>query len=37
MSSKEQLINIIKEWVKNDNDIRTLKKEISKRKEQKKR
>ena len=36
MSSKEQLINIIKEWVKNDNDIRTLKKEINKRKEQKK-
>lgn len=36
MGSKDQLINIIKDWVKNDNDIRTLKKEINKKKEQKK-
>uniref|UniRef100_A0A6C0DRR5 Uncharacterized protein n=1 Tax=viral metagenome TaxID=1070528 RepID=A0A6C0DRR5_9ZZZZ len=36
MSSKEQLINIIKEWVKNDNEIRLLKKEANKKKDEKK-
>lgn len=30
--TKEQLINIIREWVKLDNDIRKLQKEISNRK-----
>jgi seryl-tRNA synthetase len=33
--TKEQLINIIREWVKLDNDIRKLQKEISNRKKDK--
>jgi hypothetical protein len=33
--TKEQLVNIIKEWVKLDNDIRKLQKEVSIRKKEK--
>jgi hypothetical protein len=33
---KEQLIRVIKEWVKNDNEIRTLQREQHKRKQEKK-
>lgn len=33
---KEDLVRIIKEWVKNDNETRTLQKEIMKRKSEKK-
>jgi hypothetical protein len=33
---KEDLIRIIKEWVKNDNETRTLQKEVTKRKIEKK-
>jgi hypothetical protein len=33
---KEDLVRIIKEWVKNDNEIRTLQKEVLKRKLDKK-
>lgn len=33
---KEQLIQVIKEWVKNDNEIRTLQREQQKRKLEKK-
>lgn len=33
---KEQLIQVIKEWVKNDNEIRTLQREQQKRKQEKK-
>jgi seryl-tRNA synthetase len=33
--TKEQLINIIKEWVKLDNEIRKLQTEIAKRKKEK--
>lgn len=33
--TKEQLINIIKEWVKMDNDIRKLQKEVLLRKKEK--
>lgn len=36
METKEQLINTIKEWVKIDNEIRVLQKEIAKRKNDKK-
>jgi hypothetical protein len=36
IDTKEQLVKIIKEWVKNDNDIRLLQKEIKKRKIEKK-
>jgi len=36
MDSKEQLIKIIKEWVKNENEIRTLQSEIKIRKNNKK-
>jgi hypothetical protein len=32
METKEQLINTIKDWVKIDNEIRTLQKEIKQRK-----
>lgn len=35
-TTKEQLINTIKEWVKLDNEIRTLQKEQAKRKSEKK-
>jgi RecA-family ATPase len=35
METKEQLIKAIKEWVKIDNDIRTLKNEQNKRKKDK--
>jgi len=34
MDTKEQLIKTIKEWLKNDNEIRILKKEIQERKKQ---
>jgi Family of unknown function (DUF5760) len=33
--TKEQLVNIIKEWVKIDNDIRKLQKEVNVRKKEK--
>ena len=33
--TKEQLVNSIKEWVKLDNDIRKLQKEVSIRKKEK--
>jgi hypothetical protein len=36
METKEQLIKTIKEWVKIDNDIRALKKEVSTREKEKK-
>jgi len=36
METKDQLIKTIKEWVKMDNDIRTLQKELSLRKNEKK-
>ena len=36
METKEQLKNSIKEWVKIDNEIRTLNEELSKRKKEKK-
>ena len=36
METKEQLIHTIKEWVKIDNEIRTLQKEIKLRKESQK-
>jgi len=36
IDTKEQLVKIIKEWVKNDNDIRILQKEIRKRRLEKK-
>jgi hypothetical protein len=36
MDSKENLLNIVREWVKNDNEIRTLQKEQTKRKNEKK-
>jgi len=36
METKEHLINKIKEWVKIDNEMRTLQKELSKRKTEKK-
>ena len=36
MQTKKQLINKIKKWLKNDNEIRTLQKEITLRKKQKK-
>lgn len=36
METKEQLINIIKQWVKLDNDIHKLKKEEKQRKDEKK-
>jgi len=35
METKEQLINTIKEWVKLDNDIRTLQRELGIRKKEK--
>jgi hypothetical protein len=34
---KEQLVKVIKEWVKTDNEIRTLQQELQKRKTEKKR
>lgn len=37
METKEDLINIIREWVKMDNEIKTLQSELSKRKSEKKR
>ena len=36
MDTKETLIKTVKEWVKLDNEIRTLQKEIAKRKTEKK-
>ena len=36
METKEQLINTIREWVRIDNEIRTLQKEQTKRKDEKK-
>jgi hypothetical protein len=36
MDSKEKLLNIVREWVKTDNEIRTLQKEQTKRKNEKK-
>ena len=36
LETKEQLINTIKKWVKTDNEIRSLQKEINLRKKQKK-
>jgi len=36
MESKEQLIKTVKEWVKLDNDIRKLQKELAQRKNDKK-
>ena len=36
METKDQLVKTIKEWVKIDNEIRTLQKEIAKRKKDKK-
>ena len=35
METKEQLVNTIKKWVKTDNEIRTLKKELNLRKKNK--
>jgi hypothetical protein len=37
MENKEQLIKCIKDWVKNDNEIRALQKEVNVRKNEKKR
>jgi Family of unknown function (DUF5760) len=37
MDAKEQLVNIVREWVKIDNELRTLQKEVNKRKADKKR
>ena len=34
-SMKEQTIQLVKDWVKNDNEIRTLQKEINERKKEK--
>ena len=36
LTTKEHLIKVVKEWVQYDNDIRSLQKEISKRKDEKK-
>jgi sucrose-6-phosphate hydrolase SacC (GH32 family) len=36
MESKQLLLNIVRDWVKTDNEIRTLQKELSKRKNEKK-
>ena len=36
METKEELVNNIREWVKIDNEIRTLQKELNKRKKDKK-
>ena len=36
METKDQLIQSIKDWVKIDNEMRTLQSEISKRKKEKK-
>ncbi len=36
METKEELINIIKEWIKLDNEISTLQKEMKERKDKKK-
>lgn len=36
METKEQLIHVIKNWVKMDNELRSLQKEINVRKKQKK-
>jgi hypothetical protein len=36
METKEQLIQTIREWVKQDNEIRSIQKELSKRKTEKK-
>ena len=36
MENKEQLIKCIKDWVKNDNEIRALQKEVNTRKNEKK-
>ena len=36
MTTKEQLMKVVKEWVKLDNEIRVLQKEISNRKKEKK-
>ena len=36
METKDQLIHIIKNWVKNDNELRVLQKEVNLRKKQKK-
>lgn len=36
MDTKEQLVNTIREWVKTDNELRSLQEEIKKRKEKKK-
>lgn len=36
METKEQLISSVKEWVKLDNEIRSLQKEVNKRKNEKK-
>jgi hypothetical protein len=35
-SMKEQLIKVVKEWVQYDNEIRSLQKEVTKRKDEKK-
>lgn len=37
METKEELIHTIKQWVKIDNEVRTLQKEVVKRKNEKKR
>jgi hypothetical protein len=34
--TKQQLMNIVKEWIKLDNDMRTLQKELAKRRVEKK-
>ena len=36
METKEQLINTVKDWVKNDNEIKVLQKELTQRKNEKK-
>ncbi len=36
MENKEQLINTVKDWVKNDNEIKVLQKELTLRKNEKK-
>ena len=36
METKEQLVNSIREWVKYDNEIRNLQKELNKKKNEKK-
>ena len=36
MDSKEQLLSIVREWVKIDNELRTLQNEVNKRKNDKK-